>query len=48
MFMMCLFKVGALCEADLKGTVNKVFNKYMELMRLIQELYVLEPANPHG
>jgi hypothetical protein len=47
-FIMCLYKVGVLMEEDLLGTVNKVFNKYMELMRLLQETYVLASAAEKG
>lgn len=34
-FLFCMFKLGVLIEEDLKATVNCVFQKYMELMRLI-------------
>jgi len=47
-FLFCMFKVGALLAEDLEATVNCIFNKYMELMRLIQLTYVLEPAGSHG
>lgn len=47
-FLFCLFKMGILLAEDLKAAVNCVFNKYMELMRLIQLNYVLEPAGSHG
>lgn len=35
MFLFCLFKLGVLLADDLKGAINKVFQRYMELMRLI-------------
>jgi serine/threonine-protein phosphatase 2A activator len=47
-FLFCLFKMGILLADDLKAAVNCIFNKYMELMRLIQLNYVLEPAGSHG
>ena len=43
-FLMGLFKVGVLIEADLVGTVNHVFNKYLQLTRRLQETYALEPS----
>lgn len=44
----CLLTVGVLAEADLKALVHHVFWKYMEIMRLIQDAYKLEPAGSHG
>ena len=34
-FLFCLFKLGVFMQDDLKASVNKIFQKYMELMRLI-------------
>lgn len=34
-FLFCLFKVGVLLAEDLKAAINCIFQKYMELMRLI-------------
>lgn len=46
--LLCLFKLGVYKESDLKAMVNKVFNRYLTLMRRIQLIYVLEPAGSHG
>ena len=34
-FLFCLFKMGVLEEADLCATINKIFQKYILLMRKI-------------
>lgn len=34
-FLFCLFKLGVFVQEDLKASVNKIFQKYMELMRMI-------------
>jgi serine/threonine-protein phosphatase 2A activator len=47
-FLFCLFKMGVLVKEDQKSVINKVFQRYMELMRLIQSKYCLEPAGSHG
>jgi serine/threonine-protein phosphatase 2A activator len=47
-FLFCLFKIGVLLQEDLKPTINCVFQKYLLLMRIIQEKYCLEPAGSHG
>ena len=47
-FLFCLFKMGVLEEADLCATINKIFQKYILLMRKIQTTYYLEPAGSHG
>ncbi len=47
-FLMLLYKVGVLKELDLAATVNKVFNKYLELMRKLQEVYMLTPSFING
>ena len=47
-FLFCLFKMGVLVKEDQKSAINKVFQRYMELMRLIQSKYCLEPAGSHG
>mmetsp|Transcript_295 Transcript_295/g.356 ORF Transcript_295/g.356 Transcript_295/m.356 type:complete len:236 (-) Transcript_295:382-1089(-) len=47
-FLFCLYKIGVCNEADLGATINKVFQRYMVLMRKIQLTYYLEPAGSHG
>ena len=47
-FLFCLFKMGIYNESDLQATINKVFQRYMILMRKIQLTYYLEPAGSHG
>ncbi|XP_065203435.1 serine/threonine-protein phosphatase 2A activator-like [Planococcus citri] len=48
MFLCCLFKIGAFKEEDCVAVVNKVFNRYMELVRRLQTTYRMEPAGSHG
>lgn len=48
MFLCCLFKVGALTEADSAAVVLCVFQRYMELVRHLQLEYRMEPAGSHG
>ena len=47
-FLFCMFKMGAYTEADLECVINKVFQRYMVLMRKLQLTYYLEPAGSHG
>lgn len=47
-FLLCLFKLKVYKPDDFKALINKVFQKYMTLMRKIQLIYVLEPAGSHG
>ncbi|XP_015108528.1 serine/threonine-protein phosphatase 2A activator [Diachasma alloeum] len=48
MFLCCLFKIGAYQSDDKVAAVNKVFNRYMELIRRLQLVYRMEPAGSHG
>lgn len=48
MFLCCLFKVGALTEADSPAVVLRVFQRYLELVRHLQLEYRMEPAGSHG
>lgn len=47
-FLFCLFKMGIYTQADLCAAINKVFQRYMVLMRKLQLTYLLEPAGSHG
>jgi serine/threonine-protein phosphatase 2A activator len=47
-FLLCLFKLGLFKQEDFKSLINKVFQRYLLLMRKIQLIYVLEPAGSHG
>ena len=47
-FLLCLLKLGIYKQEDAKAAINKVFQRYLTLMRKIQLLYVLEPAGSHG
>ncbi|XP_077506679.1 serine/threonine-protein phosphatase 2A activator-like isoform X1 [Amblyomma americanum] len=48
MFLCCLFKVGAWTESDAPAVVLRVFERYMQLVRLLQLEYRMEPAGSHG
>ncbi|KAI0356875.1 Phosphotyrosyl phosphatase activator [Trametes cingulata] len=47
-WMICLEKLGVFQESDHVALVIKVFWKYIEVMRVLQSSYWLEPAGSHG
>lgn len=44
LFIMSLFKIGVLLKSDELAVALKVFNKYLEFVRLLQLTYKMEPA----
>lgn len=44
----CLERLGALQESDHKALVLRVFWRYIQVMRVLQSTYWLEPAGSHG
>jgi len=48
MLLYCLEKIGLLTNEDHRALVLRVFQKYLDVMRLIQKTYWLEPAGSHG
>ena len=47
-FLYCMCKIGVYGVDDYQVLINKVFERYLNLMRLIQTTYYLEPAGSHG
>jgi len=47
-FLCCAERVGTFTADDRPALVLRVFQKYLELMRLLQSTYYLEPAGSHG
>ncbi|KAJ8522060.1 hypothetical protein ONZ45_g1319 [Pleurotus djamor] len=47
-WMICLDKLGVLVESDYKALVIRVFWRYIQVMRVLQSTYWLEPAGSHG
>ncbi|KAK4054252.1 Serine/threonine-protein phosphatase 2A activator 2 [Microbotryomycetes sp. JL201] len=47
-WLLCLRKLGVIKDQDLRAVVIKVFWKYMQVARLLQTEYWLEPAGSHG
>ncbi|KAL1948423.1 hypothetical protein VTO73DRAFT_12498 [Trametes versicolor] len=47
-WMICLDKLGVFQESDRAALVTKVFWRYIEVMRVLQSTYWLEPAGSHG
>jgi serine/threonine-protein phosphatase 2A activator len=48
-FLFCLARLGIVTpQRDAVALVNKVFDRYVRLMRRIQTTYWLEPAGSHG
>ena len=47
-FLCAAERVGSFTAADRPALVLRVFQKYLELMRLLQSTYYLEPAGSHG
>ncbi|CAG9771938.1 unnamed protein product [Ceutorhynchus assimilis] len=48
MFLCSLYKIGFLKESDFVPTACKVFVKYVDLARKLQQAYRMEPAGSHG
>ena len=48
MFIYCMCKLGIYTIDDYKPLINKVFQRYLTLMRRLQTYYYLEPAGSHG
>ncbi|KAH7938727.1 hypothetical protein HPB51_028756 [Rhipicephalus microplus] len=48
MFLCCLFKIRAWAEDDSAAVVLTVFQRYLELVRHLQQEYRMEPAGSHG
>ena len=49
-FLFCLVKLEVLKQNDLRDMMTYIFRGYIEVMRKLQEVYLLEPAgmnNPH-
>lgn len=47
-WLLCLYQLRIITRTDFKVLVLKVFTRYLELMRVIQCTYYLEPAGSHG
>ena len=47
-FLYCMCKIGIYTVDDYEVLINKVFNRYLQLMRRLQTYYYLEPAGSHG
>lgn len=47
-WLLCLYQLQVITPTDFRSLVLKVFTRYLELMRVIQKTYYLEPAGSHG
>ncbi|CAK5264219.1 unnamed protein product [Mycena citricolor] len=47
-WLLCLEKLGAFQDKDHTALVTKVFWRYIQIMRVLQSTYWLEPAGSHG
>ncbi|XP_026685688.1 serine/threonine-protein phosphatase 2A activator-like [Diaphorina citri] len=48
MFLLCLFRIGAFSMNDRVAVVNRIFVRYLDLVRRLQCEYRMEPAGSHG
>ncbi|KZO99181.1 Phosphotyrosyl phosphatase activator [Calocera viscosa TUFC12733] len=47
-WLICLEKLGVLKQSDDRAVVIKLFWRYIQVMRTLQQAYWLEPAGSHG
>merc|ERR1711988_61849 len=47
-FLYCMCKIGIYGVDDYEALINKIFQRYLLLMRRLQTYYYLEPAGSHG
>lgn len=47
-WLLCLYKLRVVQREDFKPLILKVFTRYLEVMRVVQSTYYLEPAGSHG
>lgn len=47
-WLLCLYQLRVIKHTDFKPLILKVFTRYLEVMRVIQCTYYLEPAGSHG
>ncbi|KAB5580582.1 serine/threonine-protein phosphatase 2A activator 2 [Coniochaeta sp. 2T2.1] len=47
-WLLCLYQLRIITRSDFKPLVLRVFERYLEIMRLVQMNYYLEPAGSHG
>ena len=47
-FLLCLMKLGVLLLSDSQAIVTRLFHRYLQLMRLVQNTYRMEPAGSQG
>ena len=47
-WLLCLYQLRIITPSDFRPLVLRVFARYLNLMRLIQKTYYLEPAGSHG
>lgn len=48
LWLLCLYQLRIITLSDFRPIVLRIFTRYLDLMRLIQKTYYLEPAGSHG